>query len=175
MQRVLVVGTSGSGKTTVAEGLARTIGVPHIELDELYWEPNWEPADHDVFRDRVEAATASEAWVVCGNYYSSMIDVTWPRADTVVWLDLPRHTVIRRIVLRTAGRVLSREPLWNGNVETLRGSMARESIVRWAWSSFPRNRERYSEMITDPKWQHLQWIRLRTPAEVRRFLRNPRP
>jgi len=173
VRRVLVVGTAGSGKTTVARQLARRLAVPHIELDELFWLPGWESCDDDVFRDRVEAAIADiDGWVVCGNYRPQTVDITWPRADTVVWLDLPKPLIMRRIVVRTARRVVSRRELWNGNRESVRGALAADGIVRWAWTSHRRNRERYGDMITDPQWSHLDWIRLRSPREVRNFLRT---
>jgi adenylate kinase family enzyme len=169
---VLVVGTSGAGKTTVAAALARQLAVPHIELDTLFWEPNWEQADFDVFRGRIVDAIATDGWVVCGNYRPATIDITWPRADTVVWLDLARHLIMRRIIMRTAVRIGRRDALWNGNRESLRGAVARDSIIRWAWTSFARNRERYTEMATDPRLAHLRWVRLQSPRAVQRFLQT---
>jgi adenylate kinase family enzyme len=88
MQRISVIGATGSGKTTVARRTAEALGVPHIELDALHWEPDWEEAPLEVFRERVSDAIQGERWVVDGNY-SKVRDMVWGRADTVLWLDYP--------------------------------------------------------------------------------------
>ena len=92
MRRVSVVGSSGSGKSTVAARLAEQLGVPHTELDAINHQPNWTPLPHEEFRRRVTEITAGAQWVVDGNY-STVRDIVWDRADTVVWLDLPRGLV----------------------------------------------------------------------------------
>src|SRR5205809_1832315 len=87
-RRVVVVGTTGSGKTTLAGRLAQRLGVPHVELDALHWEANWVEAGDEVFRERAARALTGSAWVVDGNY-SKVRDIVWGRADMVVWLDYP--------------------------------------------------------------------------------------
>ena len=119
MPRISVVGTSGSGKTTVAFRAAEALGVPHIELDALHWEPNWVEAPRDVFRARVSEATEDDNWVADGNY-SKVRDILWEQADTVLWLDYPFHTIFLRLLKRTLRRTYNRERLWNDNRETLR-------------------------------------------------------
>jgi adenylate kinase family enzyme len=96
------VGSTGSGKTTFARALASILGVPRVELDELNWGPNWMPFDDATFRKRVAAATSGDAWVVDGNYGGrGARDIVWPRADTVVWLDLPLHITLARLWRRS--------------------------------------------------------------------------
>ena len=85
-RRIAVVGTSGSGKTTVAGQIGQRLGIPHVELDAFYWNPNWTPARLDVFRERTAQALSGDEWVVDGNY-SEVRDIVWRRTDTVVWLD----------------------------------------------------------------------------------------
>jgi adenylate kinase family enzyme len=116
MQRVSVVGNSGSGKTTIAAELARLIGAPHLELDSVFHQPGWVPLPEPEFRTRVTELIAAPRWVVDGNY-SAVRDLVWSRADTVVWLDLPRWQVMRQVVGRTVRRAARRAELWNGNVE----------------------------------------------------------
>src|SRR3982751_2446361 len=99
MRRVSVVGTSGTGKTTFAAGLAAALGVPHVELDALHWEPGWVEAPDDVFRERVAAATATDGGVVDGSY-AMVRDITWARVDAVVWLDYSFGRVLWRAVVR---------------------------------------------------------------------------
>ena len=88
MRRISVIGTSGSGKTTFARRLAERAKLPHVELDALFWGPNWTPADDTLFRERVTTALSGDAWVCDGNY-SSVRPMVLARADTVIWLDLP--------------------------------------------------------------------------------------
>ncbi len=114
-----VVGNSGSGKSTLARALAAELGVAHIELDAIYHQPGWQPLPAADFRARVDAATATGGWVVDGNY-SAVRDLIWARADTVVWLDLPRHAVMRQVIWRTLRRAMLRAELWNGNRERWR-------------------------------------------------------
>src|SRR4051812_29513824 len=100
MRRGVVGGTSGAGKTPPAAALARRLGVPHIELDALHWGPNWTPIEPAVFRGRVAAAVEGQGWVCDGNY-STVRDLVWGRADTLVWLDYPMGLVFRRVLGRT--------------------------------------------------------------------------
>lgn len=112
MHRVSVVGVPGSGKTRVGRQVAASLGVPFIELDSIFHQPGWVELPVDDFRKRVTEALPAPAWVVDGNY-SAVRDLVWQRADTVVWLDLPRRRVMSRIILRTVRRTLTRERLWN--------------------------------------------------------------
>src|ERR1700735_3793292 len=147
MRRVAVVGNSGWGKTTFAAELARRIGAPHLELDSVFHQPGWEPLATGEVRGRVGAFTVAERWVVDENY-SKVQDLVWPRADTVVWLNPPRHRVMRRIVWRTLRRVFSRAQLWNGNREPW-GNLFRvdpeKSVVAWAWTRHRIVRARYPQ------------------------------
>ncbi len=152
MLRVSVVGTSGSGKSTLARALAGRLGVPHIELDSIFHQAGWQPLPAEDFRARVDAATGTGGWVVDGNY-SKVRDLVWGRADTVVWLDPPRYTVMRQVVWRTLRRMALRSELWNGNRERWRNLLSRDpevSIILWAWRTYPLNRSRYADVATDP-------------------------
>ena len=174
MQRVSVVGTSGVGKSTVSRELARRLGASWLELDSVYHQAGWTPLDTAEFRARVAAVAAGERWVIDGGY-SAVRDLVWARADTVVWLDLPRRTVMRRISCRTLRRVAGRVELWNGNRERWRNLFTwdkNESIIAWAWQTYGSRRERYAALLTDPANAHLTFVRLTSPVAVRRFLRS---
>lgn len=171
-RRVAVVGTPGAGKTTVARALADRLGVPWIELDALFHRPGWGKPDPDEFRAAAAEAVAGDGWVTDGNY-SGASGLIWDRADTVVWLDLPRRTVMTRLLRRTAGRVVHRTELWAGNRERLGDALSfdpERSILVWAWTRFPVYRRRYAEAMADRRWSHLRFVRLRTPGEVARFV-----
>ncbi|HVE74952.1 MAG TPA: AAA family ATPase [Mycobacteriales bacterium] len=163
MQRVLVIGQSGSGKSTVAAELAQRLHVPHVELDALFHGPGWVP--NPAFPDEVDAATRGPGWVVDGNY-PAVRDLLWTRADTVIWLDLPRTTTLRRTLWRTLRRALTRAELWNGNREQLRAVLRASHPIRWAWATHAAHRGEYEQRLADPRSSHLVVRRLRTPAEV---------
>jgi adenylate kinase family enzyme len=174
-RRIVVVGTSGSGKTTIARNIARKLGIKRIELDELHWGPNWTEEPDELFRQRVAKALQAEAWVVDGNY-SVVRDIVWPRADTVVWLNYRLGVVMSRVVRRTFARILRREVLWHGNRESFRSAvMSRDSIILWALTTYGRNRHRYSQVPADPQYSHITFIELRSPREARRWLDSLHP
>jgi len=170
-----VVGCSGAGKTTLARELAARLGLVHVELDALFHGPGWTEPEPEDFRRRVAAALddAADGWVACGNYSVVQEPVVWPRADTVVVLDLAKPLVMRRIVARTLRRTLLRVELWNGNREPVSNLWAwdpERNIIRWSWVRHGAYRERYRQAARDPAHGDLRFVLLRTPAEVRRFL-----
>lgn len=172
MLRVFVVGNAGSGKTTLAGRMAERLAVTHIELDSIFHLPGWEELPADEFRAAVVERVGGEGWVVDGNY-RAVWDVIGMRADTVVWLDLPRALIMRRVVRRTVRRLVTREELWNGNREPF-GNLWRldpnRSIIRWAWTQHRKYVERYEGAMADPQWAHLRFVRLRSPDEVEGFV-----
>ena len=172
LQRVAVVGTTCSGKTTFARRLAGLLGSPHIELDALHWEPKWTPAAPDVFRGRVAEAIAGESWVTDGNYTGLLGRMNWRLAETLVWLDYPIRIIYPRLFRRTFGRVLKRTDLWNGNRESLRtGFLSRESLFVWALQSHWRRRRQWEAALREPEFAHLHVVRLRRPAQAAAWLR----
>jgi adenylate kinase family enzyme len=168
VKRISVVGNSGSGKTTLAAELARGLGAPHLELDSVFHQADWQPLPEQEFRARVAGFVAGDRWVVDGNY-SVVQDLVWGRADTVVWLDPPRHRVMRRIIWRTLRRAISGAELWNGNREHWTSFFRvdpTESVIAWAWTRHRVVRARYSEDQADPANAHLTFIRLCSDDDV---------
>ena len=138
-----MVGTSGAGKSTLAAALARELDAEFLELDSVFHQPGWVPLPREDFRRRVAAAVAGERWVIDGNYTSQVKDLVWARADTVVWLDLPRRTVMRRVIWRSLWRAAERTELWNGNRERWRNFFSvdkEESVIAWAWQTHAATR-----------------------------------
>jgi adenylate kinase family enzyme len=173
MRRVSVVGNSSSGKSTLASELADILDVPYVELDAEFHQPGWQELPRDQFRDRVRSLVDGDGWVVDGNY-SAVREIVWDRADAVVFLDLPRRTVMRSVVLRSARRVVRRTELWNGNRETVGNVVARDSIVVWAWTQHDKYRRRYRAAMTDPRWAHLEFVRLTSRPAARAWLAEQR-
>jgi adenylate kinase family enzyme len=102
MRRIVIFGNAGSGKSTLARRLGERLGLPVVHLDVLFWEPGWTEPDNDAFRARVSAAIAGDSWICEGNYLSRTFDLRLPRADQVIWLDTPRLTCVRRVIVRSA-------------------------------------------------------------------------
>jgi adenylate kinase family enzyme len=169
-RRVVVIGSSGSGKTSLARALAHRLAGVHIELDALYWGPRWEPQAPAEFKGAVAHAAAGERWVSDGNY-SGVRSVLWPRATLVVWLNLPFHVVLWRVLRRTLRRVFRGESLWHGNRESLgRSFLSRESILWWVITTYRRRRREFAALRDAGAFPHLAWLELRRAREVRELL-----
>lgn len=167
MRKVAVVASaSGNGKTTVGRELANRLGVPFIELDALVHGPDWSETPDELLRARLAPILASDGWVIDGNYERKLGDFVLVAADVIVWLDLPIRVWLPRLIVRTGRRIRGREPLWNGNRESLASALwGRESLFAWSFRSHFRHRREWPEALRD-----FQVIRLRTPAEVERFV-----
>jgi adenylate kinase family enzyme len=167
--RIIIIGSSNAGKSTLACRLGERLGVPVIELDALHWEPEWTPADPDVFRERIRQAAATPSWVMAGNYTRHQ-DISWAAADTIVWLDLPLPLVLRRCVVRTWTRWRTKEVLWGNNREDFREHLqfwnTDRSLIAYTIANHRKRRRAYTAHVTDPQWSHITFIRLRSPAEV---------
>lgn len=170
MERTVVIGTSCSGKTVFAAQLATRLGCGHIELDQLFWLPGWQAREREDFRAKVLIATEPSRWVVDGNY-GLVRDITWRRATDIVWLDFPFLIVFGRALRRSVKRILTREPLFAGNRETLQKTfLSRESILLWVLRTYRRRRREYPSLFRQPSHSHLKIHRLHSPGEASRFL-----
>lgn len=166
-RRVLVAGTSGSGKTTLAARVSEVLGVPHIEIDALFHGPSWTPRSD--FEAEVLRFSAQPTWVTEWQYHQ-VRELLAERADLLVWLDLPRVTVMRQVGLRTLRRRLRREVLWNGNVEPRLRTMLRDPdhIIRWAWSTHHKTAVRVDALLR--RRPEVPVVRIRSRPEARRWV-----
>jgi len=174
-RRILVYGVTGSGKSTAATRLGAVTRLPVHLADELTWLPGWVPVDTETQRETFAAIAASDAWVL-DTAYSSWLDLVLPRCELVVALDYPRWRSLAQLLRRTAVRIVDRRPVCNGNVETLRGAVSRDSIIAWHFRSFTRKRDRVEEWSRSTD---VAVLRFRRPADAERWLRAlesaPRP
>ena len=174
MQRIVVIGTTGAGKSTLAARLAGILGYPFIEPDALFWGANWTPVPREEFRRQVAGAIAGDAWTIGGNY-SVARDLIWQRADTLIWLDYPLPLVLWRLSRRTLQRILTQETLWGGNVETWRGQFAsRDSLYVWAFKTHYRRRREMPALLAQPEYAHLRSLHFRRPREAQQWLQGLR-
>lgn len=170
VKRVAVVGVTGSGKTTFAIALSERLGVPHIELDALYWRPNWTPLDRHEFNARIATEVARDGWVIDGNYSSSR-DMVWASADTLIWLNYSLALILGRLLRRTLRRGIKREMLWGTNQERLwTHFVSPKSLFLWALQTYPRYRREYPRLIGSATYAHLHVIQFQSPAQASDWL-----
>lgn len=170
--RVVVVGTSGAGKSTFAAALARTLQTRHIELDQLFWGPHWQPVAAQQFAEATAQAAQGAAWVADGNY-SAVREQLWPRATHIVWLNYGRRTVFSRVLWRTIHRAALGSELFHGNRETWsKAFLSRDSIVLWSLQTFAKNRRKYRSLRDSGQYPHLQWLEFQRPQQARQWLES---
>lgn len=172
VRRICIVGNSGSGKTTLARQIAEQRGMPRLELDSLFHLPDWQELPAEEFRRKISEFVVADTWVVDGNY-SVVRDLVWQRADTVIWIDLPRRVVMRQLVPRTLLRLVRRTELWNGNREPWSNAWSvdpQRSILAWAWTQHDNYRQRYGATMADPAFGHLRFRVLRSRREIEELL-----
>ncbi|NGO89488.1 MAG: adenylate kinase [Halomonas sp.] len=165
-----VVGTSGSGKSTLARKLAAALDAPHIQMDQLFWQPHWQGTPDDEFEAKLEDAlnSATRGWVLDGNFNRTR-DIKWRDVDMVVWLDYGFWRVFGQSLRRAIKRIASRQEIWpgTGNRESFRQTfMSRNSILLWMLKNWRSNRQRYFADALDPRYRHIQMVRLTRPAEA---------
>ena len=181
MQRVAVVGSSGVGKSRLSETMGAALDLPVIELDALMHGPDWTPTPTPEFRSKVMSAIADAergdsrgGWVVPGNY-RTVSDIVQRRADTIVWMDLPRWVTTRRLVWRSLSRSLTRQRVWGDNRERLRDLFSRSAernVVLWSWRHHDDYAQMYQTYADGEFWSHATVHRLRTTGEVDSFVES---
>jgi adenylate kinase family enzyme len=174
LRRVLIVGSSNAGKTTLGDRLATRLGVPFFELDALHWDRDWTPVADEVFRARVEQALADagDGWVIDGNYEGKLGDSLWRQADTAVFLDLPLSVLLYRTIRRTVVRSVRKVELYSGNREHLRYLVQKDSLIWFTLRHYTDKRARWSARIDDPAYSHLHKVRLTSGRDTNRWLQE---
>ncbi|MFZ3495536.1 adenylate kinase [Streptomyces sp. 5.8] len=174
MQRVLVVGISGAGKSTLARELGRLLALPSHEMDELHFSgPGW--AVSPSYVTDLARIAEGDRWILDSHGPEAAREVLWRRADTVVWLDQPRRTVMRRVLVRSLRRSLLRERLFGGNRERWREWLLADHPARWAWSQYGARRAEIGALAGDARFAPLRVVRLRSSKAAEAWLRAQRP
>ncbi|MFS2223311.1 AAA family ATPase [Pantoea sp. B65] len=170
--KINVIGTSGSGKSTLARAIARQLDLPYIEMDALFWQRDWgESSDEQLFA-RLEQALQQPGWVLDGNYKRTQA-IKWRDIDTIVWVDYGFLRTLYQAIRRAISRSWHQQELWPGTHcrESFRKSfLSRDSIILWTIKTWRHNRQRYQALLSDPRYQHLRFIRLTSPQMSREFI-----
>jgi adenylate kinase family enzyme len=172
--RLVVVGCSGSGKTTMARRLARELDLPHVELDGLNWTAGWRDLaiqEPETFFRRVAEAAAGERWVMDGNYTKAR-DAHWSRATAFIWMDTPRPVVMRQVIWRSFSRAVTKQELWpgTGNKELFRRWLDKEHPIRWAWDTWQMVHDRYGEWFAGGAYEGRPVHRVTNARQAKRLV-----
>ena len=164
MKRIVIVGTCGCGKTTLGKQLSQQLGITHTDLDNLYWLPNWTPRPSDEFEQAIIETVKEPSWIISGNQ-TKLRHLTWPHADAIIWLDLPKLTLIYRLLKRSFLQVFSSKTICNGNRETFSQFIW---LLKHFHISYKRRKRNYTLfMKTEP---NINLIHLTSTSAVKRFL-----
>lgn len=134
MKRILIIGSAGAGKTTLARYLGQHLALPVVHLDQLFWRPGWVAPPVTDWKQQVNQLLARPTWILDG-YYHNTLDVTCRAADTIIFLDIARQRCLYRVCLRYLRKKLFRQmrrDLPDGCAEQLRWS-----FLAWVWT-FPQ-------------------------------------
>jgi adenylate kinase family enzyme len=172
MKRVNVIGTSGSGKSTFSRNLANALGCRYIEMDAVFWRPNWEEPNDEIFFADLEKIISAESWVLDGNY-SRTQPLKWKHVDTVIWLDYGFLRTFYQVLFRSIKRAILKNELWQdtGNRESFRRAfLSKDSIVLWMLKHHKSNRIRYRSIFEGNNFPHVKFIRVASPREAQKIL-----
>jgi adenylate kinase family enzyme len=169
VQRVLVYGVTGSGKSTAAPRIAAALGLPVTLVDDLTWQPGWVPVPPERQREVLGAVVAGDAWVLDGAY-GAWLDLVLARVELVVCLDYPRWLSWQRLARRTVRKVRTQEPTCNGNTETWSQMLSRDSILLWHARSFARKRGRMRAWTAEQGDDGPRVLLFRRPRDLERWI-----
>jgi adenylate kinase family enzyme len=176
LERIVIVGKPGAGKTTLGTQLADRLNLTNVELDGISWQANWVNLPKHEMRERVdEALPVAGQWIADGNYIRSVRDIVWVRADTLIWLDYSLRVALLRVLRRTIGRIVRRKELWNGNRETLRHQLSfdiNQNLFLWTIRTHKQHRNDFPALFEQPEYSHLNVLWFHTPKETEQWLRG---
>ncbi len=172
MQRIVIIGTSCSGKTTLAKTISSKLNIRHIELDEIHWKPNWKERETEEFKSLVVEEINEEKWIVDGNY-SAIQEILWSRSTTIIWLNYSFTTVLYRAISRSFKRALTKEVIFAENIESFKRSFfSKESIILWVINTHRKRREKYSNVLYNGSLSLKRVIELHSQPETDEFIRS---
>ncbi|MFD2176408.1 adenylate kinase [Veronia pacifica] len=171
MKKINVVGTSGSGKSFFSKQLAEKLGVPYLEMDAIFWKPNWQMSSDEEFFANLSTALERDAWVLDGNYNRTR-PIKWKDVDTVVWIDYSFTRTLIQAIKRALMRVMSNKEIWpgTGNTESLKKLFSKESIVWWTIRNYHKIKRRYEADLNATDYSHIRFVRIQSRRQAKEFL-----
>ena len=171
MKRINVIGTSGSGKSTVARAISERLNYPYIELDNLFWKDDWQETEDEELFAKLSELLKQENWVLDGNYHRST-SLKWENVELVVWVDYSFTRTLFQAIKRASTRAWTKQKLWenSNNRESFSKLFSNDSVLQWTIKSYGPMRKRYLKVMDDPKYAHIKFVQLRSPKETRKFL-----
>ncbi len=146
--RISIRGVSCSGKTSLAKRLSKELNIQHIELDELYWLPEWKARNLTEFLKLVSSQLESESWVMDGNY-SKVYNNLNPQYDYLIWLDYPFFKIMWRYFKRTFDRIIFKRKICNGNIENLKNLFSSDSLLIWIFKTYWKRKRELAKLIEE--------------------------
>lgn len=167
-KKILVIGSSCTGKTTLAREINRKINLHWVDLDELHWLPDWKKRSEKEFISLIHSEILShDKWIVSGNYHGITQHYTWKENDTVIWLDYSLPVILYRYFKRTLRRIITKEKCCNGNIETLRTSFfSRDNLLHFIIVTH-RSRQRGYQYLKTEKHPDKKWIHIKKPSQLK--------
>jgi adenylate kinase family enzyme len=164
MKRILLIGSGGAGKSTLARKISEKLGLPCVHLDRLFWKPGWVEPDRAEFRQKQLKFLKGKAWVIDGNYGATQ-ELRLKYADTVLFLGLSRWICLWRVLKRYASFRGRHRP------DMTPGCLERLDLVylSWVWN-YPQRGGRAALERLSKLGKSKRVVILRNPREVRSYL-----
>lgn len=176
MKKINVIGTTGSGKSTFSMLLASKLAYPYIQMDQIYWNPNWVESHDKEYLAKISEAVSSETWVLDGNY-SRTNPIKWQNVDIIIWIDYSYIRTFFQLFKRTLYRIITKQEIWpqTGNIESFKRTfLSKDSILIWFFKNYSKNKHRYKKLMNSRNLSHIEFVRLRNPKEAKLFINRVR-
>ena len=164
-RKIIITGTSCTGKTTLGKKLAKELSIAQIDLDDLHFLPNWVEKKNELFINEVnDAVDGLDEWIVSGSYQTVLKDTLWEKASIIVWLDYPLNLILRRCFIRTFNRIFYKEKCCGENYESLSRMLFKENMFVWIFKTYWKRKKRL-ESWSNGLFAHKKWIVLNNANE----------
>ena len=169
---IAIVGSTCSGKTTLAKHLSKILQIPHIELDAIYWGPNWIAKPFPEFREIVEEISNRDCWIIEGNYLSVQ-DIVFSKAELVIWLNFSFPIVFYRALTRTVKRMITQEEIFSGNKERFfEQFFTKDSLLYWVIKTYKKKKDNMRFIFEHDIYSNMKKIELTKTKQVLDFINS---
>ena len=163
-KQIIIIGSSGGGKSTLAGQLGGFTGLPVIHLDKEYWNSGWVETPNDIWQEKVKELLKGEQWIIDGNYAGTM-KMRAEAADTIIYLDFNRFICLYRVLKR---RIQNQGKTRPDMCEGCKEKIDLE-FIRWVWT-FPKKKAKIVELLASLEGKNI--IVLKSKKEVAVFLKS---